>query len=764
MTMKHIPMMRRRSVGKPLVLASLLLLTACASPLKRGDEFSAQQEWTQALLEYRQASRDNPADIGVRSRLRQTELQAAEHFYHRGVMARAKGDLEGAIGQFQQGLVAMPENEKLLAALKEVQVRKEAAALFQEGSKLLDAGKPEAARQRLQKAIETEPGHKEAALKLAQIEKQELGAAGPGLALNSSAPITLNFRETDIRDAYEFLTKSFGVNIVFDDSVKNTPVTLFARDVTFEQGLSLLLTTSKTFYRRIGPNTILLAQDSKEKRGQYEDQVVRSFELNTVRAKDMADILKGVLTIKKIVINEQLNTLTVRDSDQIVRLVERMIQNNDKKAAEVILDVEILEINRTKAENIGLDFGSYKITASVPTFPISTSVSDAVQKNGTLTVPSITLQFFKRDVDGKTLANPRIRVLSGKPAKIHIGDRVPLIATTIQDATGQVRNAFDYKDIGIRLLAEPVVHIDHSVTVKLGLEVSSLGQNLGTPAQPAYSIGSRSAETSMLLRDGETAILGGLIQDNERNTKVFIPGLGDIPAIGALFSNYSTAKDRTDVLLTITPRVVRGWEMSPAVAREFFSGTESSYQDRQLFAELKTAAVSNAGAPLAPRINTTGATGTANPPVPSPGAPAAPAALLASASVPAAPLLGFTREVYEVASGQEVNIQLTGQQLGGVSALPIELLYNPQVLEFVSGQAGEPVPQSFSAEADKGVVALKLAYAANGAPKETGVIASLQMKAGNPGVSYLIYRTKAIVGADGQTLNTQVRAARVVVK
>ncbi|MDH5709012.1 MAG: hypothetical protein OEY75_07825, partial [Hylemonella sp.] len=678
-------MTHRHSIRLSMLLVSLLL-ASCASHLGRGDEFAARQEWLQAVLEYRQASRAHPDDIEVRSRLRQTELKAAEHYYHLGLLADAQGDLGAAIGHFQQGLLAMPENEKLLKALQQAQSRKEAQALYEEGSKLLDAGKPQAGRQRLQKVLELQPGHQAAAAKLAQLDKQARGAAAEGLALNSNAPITLNFRETDIRDAYEFLTKAFGVNAVFDDSVKNTPITLFARDVTFEQGLSLLLTTSKTFYRKIGPNTILLAQDSKEKRGQYEDQVVRSFELNTVRAKDMADILKGVLTLKKVVINEQLNTLTIRDSEQTARLVERMIQNNDKKPAEVILDVEILEISRTKAENIGLDFGSYQVSAAVPTYPLTTSFADAARNTGTLTVPSATLHFFKRDVDGKTLANPRIRVLSGKQAKIHIGDRVPLIATTIQDATGQVRNAFDYKDIGIRLVAEPVVHIDHSVTVKLALEVSSLGQNLGTPGQPAYSIGSRNAETSMLLRDGETAILGGLIQDNERNTKVFLPGLGDIPAVGALFTNYNNATDRTDVLLTITPRVVRGWEQSPEAARQFFSGTENSYQDRQLFAELKTAAVSQDGAALAPRINTRGGDAGA------PGQPALPA--VAAPTVEAAeaaatpPQLAFAQDIYEVAQGQRVNIELTGQQLGGIDALPLELLYNPQVLQFVSGQAG----------------------------------------------------------------------------
>ncbi len=755
-----------QACAKLLPLLALLTLASCASHLRRGDEYAAKEDWSPAVLEYRQALRDAPVDIEARSRLKQAELKAAEQHYHRGVLARGKGDLDGAVVQFQQGLVAMPENEKLLAALQEAQLRKESGTLYQEGAKLLEAGQTVAARQRLQKALEIYPDHQDAALKLAQLDKQELAAAASGLALSSNAPITLNFRETDIRDAYEFFTKAFGVNVVFDESVKNAPITLYARDVTFEQGLSLLLTTSKTFYRKIGPNTILLAQDSKDKRGQYEDQVVRTFELNTVRAKDMADILKGVLAIKKIAINEQLNTLTVRDSEEMVRLVERMIQSNDKRAAEVILDVEILEINRTKAETIGLDFGGYKVSAAVPPFPIGTSLADAALANGTITVPSLTLNFFKRDVDGKTLANPRIRVLSGKAAKIHIGDRVPLIATTIQDVTGQVRNAYDYKEIGIRLIAEPLVHIDHAVTVKLALEVSSLGQNMGTPTQPAYSIGARNAETSMLLRDGETAILGGLIQDGERNTKVFVPGLGDIPAVGALFTNYSSSSDRTDVLLTITPRVVRGWEQSPPATRQFYSGTENSYQDRQLFAEHKVAAVSGVGAAVAPRINTSGSTVAA---LPAPPAPVGPNATPAPASAAQAPTLGFARDVYEVATGQALNIELTGQDLGGVEQVPLEVLYNPQVLQFVSGLAGEPAPQSFSAEGGPGSVTVRLAYGAPAAQESAGaaaakVIASVQMNATSPGVSYLIYRTRTLRGADGQAVEAQVRAARVVVR
>ncbi len=756
---------------RALLAVATLTLASCAGHMKRGDEYAAKDEWTKAILEYRQAYGESPDDIEVKSRLKQREMTAADYYYHRGEMAMARMDLDGAIAWFQQGLVAMPDNDKLRSAMKDAQMRKEAAALYEEGTNLMAVGKQEDAKRRLLRALEVCPDHKDSMIKLAEIEKQELGAASESLALSSSAPITLNFRETDIRDAYEFLTKSFGVNVIFDDSLKNVAVTLYAKDVTFEQGLGLLLATSKTFYRKIGPNTILVALDNKEKRGQYEDQLVRTFALNTVVAKEMADVLKGVLTIKKIVINEQLNTITIRDSEEVIRLAERMIQNNDKKPAEVLLEVEILEISRTKAENLGLDFGSYQVTAAVPVFPLTSSFR-AAQSTGTLTLPSATLHFFKQDVDAKTLANPRIRVISGKPAKIHIGDRVPLIATTIQDATGQVRNTFDYKDIGIGLSAEPTVHLDNSVSVKLGLVVSTLGQNLGTPSQPAFSIGSRDAETFMLLRDGETAILGGLIQDNERNARIRVPGFGDIPALGALFSSFNNSRDRTDVLLTITPRVVRGWEQPTASERQFYSGTENSYDNRQLFAELKTRAVSDAGAPLAPKIDTSGALTSAGqlaPAAESPDVPVATAGLLptpAPTQSAARPLLDFSEPVYEAAAGQEFSIKLTGQNLGGVATLPIEILYNPQVMNFVRAEAGESSPQSFSAAADgdKGVISVKLAYAPDAAPKDSSVIGNLVMHADTSGVSYLIYRTKTVTGAGGEIIDAQTKASRVVVK
>src|SRR6185436_19375979 len=412
--------------------AALLLAGCGSSPVKRAEDFAAQDEWMKAVLEYRKALAERPNDVEYRSRLKQTELKAADFYYQRGVRLMEQGNLDGAIVQFQQGLAAISDHAKLQQAMSETLARKEAGTMYQDGVGARQAGRLDEARRQFQRALEAWPEHREAKAALAELRKESDEKLAEGLALTSKAPITLNVRQTDLKQSFEFLAKAFGVNVIFDDAVRSLPVTLFAKDVTFEQGLNLLLNTSRTFYKRIGSNTILVAPDTKDKRGQYEDHLVRTFYMNSVRAKEMADILRGLVTVKKIIINDQLNTVTIRDTDEVMRLAERIIDTNDRKPAEIILDVEILEVNRTKAERLGLDFGTYAFTASVPApIPLSGSVRDAITNSATLAT-------------------------------------------------------FDYKDIGIRLTVDPTIYLDNSAMVKLGLEVSALGENLGTANEPAF--------------------------------------------------------------------------------------------------------------------------------------------------------------------------------------------------------------------------------------------------------------------------------------
>jgi general secretion pathway protein D len=758
------------------------------SPIERADELAAQDEWLKAVLEYRKAAAKYPNDVEYKSRLRRTELRAADFYYQRGQRLLEQARLDEAVVQFQQGLAALPDHPKLQQAMADALTRNEAGNLYQEGVTLRQAGKPDDARRQFQKALEAYPDHKEATAALAELKKEDQEKLSEGFALTSKAPITLNFRQTDLKQAFELLAKAFGVNVIFDESVKAVPVTLFAKEVTFEQGLSLLLTTSRTFYKKIGTNTMLVAPDSKEKRGQYEDHMVRTFHMNTVRAKEMADILKGLVVIKKIIVNEQLNTIAIRDTEEVIKLSERIIETNDRKPAELILDVEILEVNRSKSERLGLDFGTYSFTAAVPApVPLAGSVGRAIRNSALLTVPPVTFRFFKQDVDAKVLANPKIRVINGRVAKIHIGDRVPLRAATIVDATGQTRTTFDYKDIGIRLNVEPMIYLDNSSLLKLALEVSSLGENLGTANEPAFRIGTRNAETFMLLRDGETAILGGLIQEEERNNKVRIPGFGDIPAVGALFTSYDTATSRTDVLLTITPRVVRGWDVPTRASREFYSGSENVYTDKSLFAALEnaTGAQIRTEPPLAaaaPTITSVPAPAIAPPPgvlPPPPGTPPPPgeptlavapsgaaAVPPAGAAVAAALVLAFSEPVYEVAAGQDFEIRLMGSNFTGAASVPLEILYNPQLLSYVSGAKGEVPVDSFSASADapRGVLNVSLGLPASTPATANAVLARLVLRGDKPGISYLVYRAPVIKNATGETLNAQVRAARVVIR
>jgi len=774
---------RNSPLSRLFMLSVCVLLVSCASPIKRADELIAEEEWMKAVIEYRKAYAAHPQDVEYKSRLKQTELRAADFYYQRGVRLLEQGNLDGATVQFQQGLAAMPDHGKLQQAMTDVIARKEAASLYQEAVKLREAGKVEEARRQFQKTLIAYPDHKDAVAALAELKKKDEEKLSEGFALTSKAPITLNFRQTDLKQAFEFLARSFGINVMFDEGIKSMPITLFAKDVTFEQGLNLLLTTTKSFYKKIGPNTALIAPDSKEKRGQYEDHLVRTFQLNSVRAKDMADILKGLVTIKKLIVNESLNTITIRDTEDVVRLCERLIENNDRKPAEIMLDVEILEINRSKSEKLGLDFGTYSFGAaasSTGTVPLTGSIYRALQETSTLSIPSVAFRFFKQDVDAKILANPKVRVVNGKSAKIHIGDRVPLRAATIVDATGQTRTTFDYKDIGIRLTVDPIINLDNSATVKLGLEVSSLGENLGTATEPAFRIGTRNAETFMLLRDGETAILGGLIQDSERNTRVKVPGFGDIPVVGALFTSYDDSTGRTDVLLTITPRVVRGWDVPTRTAREFYSGTENVYSDKPLFASLETAA----GAQISTEgtaIPGTPAKGSAaarapltesTPPIPTTASAAVPSPAAAAPATPApvapaaAPMLAFSEPVYEVANGQDFEIKIMGAGFTGVTDVPLEILYNPQLLSYVSGAKGDVAMNSFDTSADsaRGVLNVSLGFAPNAAPTANAMLARVTLRGAKPGISYLVYRAPAIKTANGETLNAQVRAARVVVK
>lgn len=773
---------------KSLCYVSLaLIITGCASQqhqITEAEQYAANEEWLNAVLVYRKASVNAPGDIEFKSRLKQTELKAADYYYQEGTKLIDAGNEDGAVVKFQQGLVAMPDHSKLNQAMQELLARQEANRLYKEALANHNMGRTDEAKVLSRKALKISPGHEEAKHLLETIERSESERWNGKLALTSDEPITLNFRETDLKVAFEFIAKSFGINVVFDDAVKDVQVTLFAQDVTFEQAVNLLLMTTKTFYKEIGVNTVLVAPETREKREQYEDMIIRNFALRSIAAKEMASILKGVLGLKTILTNESLNTVIVRADRETLSLAEQIVAINDRKPAELILDVEILEVNRTKAEQIGLDIGS-QITVTYG--ETDSSISKALSQ-GLIKLPPTILRFYKQDVDAKTLANPKIRVINAKPAKIHIGDRVPLRSSTIQDATGQTRTTFEYKDIGIKLTVEPAIHLDNSVTVKLGLEVSTLGQNLGTQDEPAYSIGTRNADTIMLLRDGETAILGGLIRDEDRNAKIKVPGLGDVPAIGSLFTTHDDQRTRTDVLLTITPRIVRAWDMPSEDSRSLYSGTSKNYSTKPLFAYLKGPYVKkapafsmDAEAAAYSEKQGAGSEKISLPEQKKAVSDATPPAARADKRKPktksptkkkikdkksSPPQLAFGQKAYQTTVGGELGVTLIGENLSDVSDIPLEILYNPRLLKFVgdeqTGSFGEDI--EIESEAEKGLIRINAKLSGSSNSRGLVELAKLRLTALKPGISYLVYRTTRFTLKDGKSVAAQLQTARVNVK
>lgn len=720
-----------------------------------------------AVIRYRKQYSENPTDYEVKMKLEEAEMNASEAYYEDGVSLKEEGFLDDAIYQFREGLAAMPNNEKVANALKTTLQEKEGNTFYQQAVDLNKAGKEDEARDLLKQSLADNPENSGSKALLDKIQTETESKPG-GLALSSKEPISLHFNHTDLRAAFGFIGKAFGVNIIFDDSIKEQQVTLSVENVTFEQSLQLILNTTETFYKQIGPNSILVAADTKAKRGQYDDLLIETIQLNSVKAADMANILKSTIDLKHVVVNEQLNTLIIRETKDVLDLAKEIIDANDRPPAEVLLDVEILEVSRTKEETLGFDYGSQiqytqasSSQVSISSFQGANSLGNILAQ-GVVTLPAVTFNYFKQDVDAKTLAHPQIRTLDSKEAKIHIGDRIPLPASVILNTTGQVQTTYSYTDIGVLLNVTPIINLDRTISVKLNLEVSTLGANLGSASNPAYDIGSRTAETSMLLHDGESAILGGLIQDNENNTTSKLPFLGDIPLLGRLFAtNSDVSNERTDILLTITPRIVRDWTFPHKNMMEVYSGTGDDVTSKPKFASLMEkvkgapAPAIAVGGPVSQLTPTTGSKQV----LPFQSAGSGPASI-------GGVVLSFSQPQYDASLGQPVTLKIMGENIGRLKELPLAVAYNASYIKFVSAAAGSAAVSKVDADTDEkhGLVRVKLALKPDVQTSGPVELADLLLTGYTPGISYLVFLNPTFKDENGNEVRADARASRIAVK
>jgi general secretion pathway protein D len=429
---------------------------------------------------------------------------------------------------------------------------------------------------------------------------REGGLPGLDLGPGGREPLGLNFPGASLREVYQALGRSVGVNFVFDPAFQDRTISLDLRDVPFEQALTALGTVGGTFHRAVDSRVVMVIPDTPAKRRENEQQVVRTFFLSNADLKETIDLLRIVLGARRVAPLPGANALTINDTPDKIAAAERIIGVVDKQRAEVVVDVEILEVNRTRLKEYGIEITS-GITQGVAgaVFPSETieevvrdangnpifrerplTLNDNPYKPSNLLItslPGVIYRLLKSDTSSRLLANPQLRSGEGLTAQARFGDQVPVPVTVFSPiATGGVAQqpvtSFEYKNVGVNIDVTPRVHHDGEVTLALKLEVSSLGPLFQN--NPTFR--SRTVNSTIRLRDGETNVLAGLITDEERTSLTGIPGLSDLPVIGRIFSRNRIEATETDIVMTLTPHVVRQTTLTEEDLRSFLLGGETS--------------------------------------------------------------------------------------------------------------------------------------------------------------------------------------------
>ena len=392
--------------------------------------------------------------------------------------------------------------------------------------------------------------------------------------------ISLEFQDASLKSVFDVISRVSGLNFIFDKDIKTElKVTIFVKNTTIEDAVKLMLATNQLGQEVLNENTVLIYPNTPAKIRDYQKQVVKSFYLANADVKKTLEMVKTILKTKDVFIDEKMNLLVMRDTSEVIRLAEKLIATADLPEPEVELEVEILEINTNQQTNLGLQFPQ-KLSASLGNAGSFTQTqwenrnSDFVSLK--ITDPAFALNLQALDTNTTLLANPRIRVKDRVKAKIHIGQRLPVLTTVSTAGVGSAESV-SYIEVGLKLDVEPSIRLDDEVDMKVSLEVSSVNQTITLPSgSQVYQLGTRNADTALRLKDGETQVLAGLIQNNESSSINKLPGLGDVPLFGRLFSNDNDSKTKTELVLLITPHIVRNVIRPDEIYSEFPSGTESA--------------------------------------------------------------------------------------------------------------------------------------------------------------------------------------------
>jgi len=586
-----------------LVLICAATLMACAENrlVQDGKRLIEEGRTEDGLTLLEMGLRENPRNVEIRTQYFRERDIAVIRLLELAERERAQGKPEYAESAYRNALKIDANNARAKNGLISVQADVRARRQLADVGQLLSKGDLAAAEAGVRAVLSENPDLAEARSLLRRVLEQSAAAAlPPKKATTTDRLITLEFQDAPIRAVFEMISRTAGINFVFDKDVQpNIRVTIYVRDSNIEDAIKLLLVTNQLERKAINDNSVLIYPNTPAKLKEYQELVVRSIYLGNADVKVVGAMLKAVAKIKDLFIDEKLNLLVIRDTPESVRLAEQLIAAQDQAEPEVMLEVEVLEVKRTRMRELGVQFPNQLAVLNIvptPATTVATATGTVTTTSAVTTTSQLTLDALRggptgsqigvlpnpllnlKNESGNTniLANPRIRVKNRDKAKIHIGDRVPVITSTAAANVG-IAQSVTYLDVGLKLEVEPLVQLDDDVSIKVSLEVSSITREVpGANGGLTYQVGTRNAATSLRLKNGETQVLAGLINDEDRRTNSRLPILGDIPFIGRLFGSDRSEINKTEIVLLITPRVVRNIIRPELSAASFAGGTESS--------------------------------------------------------------------------------------------------------------------------------------------------------------------------------------------
>lgn len=599
-----------------LLATSILSVTGCGAQyaLRDGQKLIDQGQYEQGLNRIQDATNSAPRDSYIRSQYLQTREEVFQKLLQKAQNLLTADQLSEAKNAYQQILKIDPTSPKAMDGLRTLDAMLQAQNLLESAKKSMDVQDREAAINHLRKALIVRPQLTEAQTLLRSLtEPSTLPVSPTSLAGQFRKPISIEFRDASVMQIFDVIAQTSGLNFIFDKEVRgDTRSSIFLKNSTIESALHFTLLTNQLAYQILDNNSILVYPNTQNKQKEYQELVIKTFFLANANASDIAKTLQLIIKTKDLAVDEKLNTIIMRDNVEAIRMAEKIIAVQDIPEPEVMLEVEILEIKRSRLQELGIKYPeNISLTPLTMGSGVPLTLRDLTNNINSRTtgtsIPSVTINAKANDSDVKILANPRIRAKNLETATIQIGERVPNVTTTSTPTF--VSESITYTDVGLKLEVQPRIYLNSDVGIRVKLDVSNVvSQSQTKNGATAYQLGTRNAATSLRLKDGETQILAGLINNEDRRTGNKIPLLGDLPLIGRLFGSNADNSEKTEIVLSITPRLIRNIRAPDASISEFSTGTESGQKvrvDREFPLKNKADSVDAGSTEKSAKVNST---------------------------------------------------------------------------------------------------------------------------------------------------------------